>query len=193
MFFRIIRRMSSWLVHLLFSFDVSGTENIPDDGPFLLCSNHISGFDVIVLAIFMKRQPRIIGKKELFDNRFLSWFYKALGAYPVNREAVDLVAYRQTMDILKSGEGVMIFSQGTRTAGFEGAKAGVALFALKSGAPIIPAGINGSFRFRSVIRLRIGERISMEKYKGQKVKADLVNEVMEIVSQQVTQLAESVY
>ena len=188
MFFRFMKRFAWILAHILFKFEVSGMENIPKEGSFLLCANHISALDAVVLAIFMKRQPRFMGKKELFKSWFLDRFFRALGAFPVDREATDLNAYRIAMDLLKQGEGIIIFSQGTRMKEFEGAKSGVALFALKTAAPIIPAGIRGPYKFRGKIVIRVSEAISMEPYAGKKVKTELVDEVMDVVIKKVSSL-----
>ena len=191
MFFRFIRGIAWVLAHILFRFEVSGMENVPKDGAYILCANHISALDPVVLAIFMKRQPRIMGKKELFRTRFLNRFFRALGAYPVDRQATDLEAFRASMNVLKQGHGILIFSQGTRMKEFSEAKSGVALFALKSGAPIIPAGIAGSFKFRKKITICVGEPISMEPYAGKKVKTELIEEVMGIVVKKVENLLDN--
>ena len=188
MFYRFFRGVAYVAAHILYSFEVTGMENIPEKGPYILCANHVSALDPVVIAIFMKRQPRIMGKKELFKNRFTNWFFRSLGAFPIDRQGTDMQAFRFTMDLLGRGHGLMIFSQGTRTKDFDGAKSGVALFGLKSGAPIIPAGIMGSFRFRSKITIQVGKPISMEEYKGQKVKTELVDEVMGIVVKSVLAL-----
>ena len=191
MFFRIVRKIAWVLAHILYRFEVSGMENIPKEGNFLLCANHISALDPIMLAIFMKRQPRFMGKKELFRFWIVDKFLRALGAFPVDRAAADLAAYRTSMEVLKRGHGLIIFSQGTRMKDFEGAKGGVAMFALKSGAPIVPAGINGPFKFRRKITIRVGEPIFMEPYAGRKVKTDLIEELMGIVVGKVENLLDN--
>ena len=191
MFFRIMRTIAWVLAHILFRFEVSGMENVPREGPYLLCANHISALDPVMLAIFMKRQPRFMGKKELFRSWIMDKFFKALGAFPVDRGAADLSAYRKSLELLKQGHGLLIFSQGTRMKEFEGAKGGVAMFALKSGAPIVPAGITGPYKFWRKIIIRVGEPISMEPYSGRKVKTDLIDEVMEVVIKKVENLLDN--
>jgi 1-acyl-sn-glycerol-3-phosphate acyltransferase len=98
-------------------------------------------------------------------------------------------AYRTTLDILKNGGGIVIFSQGTRMKDFDNAKGGVAVFALKSGAPIVPAGISGSYKLFSKVTVRYGEPILMDEYAGQKVKTELVENVMATVIERVSVLA----
>ncbi|MDR0273335.1 MAG: 1-acyl-sn-glycerol-3-phosphate acyltransferase [Clostridiales bacterium] len=192
MFYKICKIICWILGHIAYRFEVTGKENIPEEGAFLLCSNHIHAFDPIVVSMFTKRVPRFMAKKELFTKGFGNWFFNSYGAYPIDRSAaVDMQAYRTTMDILKNGQGVVLFSQGTRMEGFDNAKAGVAMFALKSGAPIIPVGVNASYKFFSKIKINYGEAISMEEFAGQKVKTELVEKVMAIVVERVTALASS--
>ena len=186
MFYKFMKAIVSVLVRLVYRLDVTGVENIPENGAYLLCANHIHAFDPVMVAVFSKRQPRFMAKKELFEKALARAFFRGLGAFPIDRAGTDLQAFRHSMDILKSGHGLLIFSQGTRMEGFDNAKSGVAVFALKSGAPIIPIGIKGSYRFMSKIRIIIGKPISMNKYSGQKVKAELVDEVMGIVVSRIT-------
>lgn len=181
MFYRVVKLIVTIIAHIIYRFDVTGRENIPQSGAFLLCANHIHAFDPVMVAVFSKRQPRFMAKKEAFNISVFGAFLRALGAYPIDRGAADMKAFRHSMDILKQGEGLLIFSQGTRMKEFENSKGGVALFALKSGAPIVPIGIVGNYRPFTKIRINIGEPIPMDKYKGQKVKSELVDEVMEIV------------
>jgi len=188
MLFPFIKVIAWVFCKIFFRFKVTGMENIPKDGAFLLCANHISWFDPISLAVFMKRQPRFMGKKELFKFRPLARFLDALGAYPIDRKGTDMQAYRTTMNLLKNGEGLIIFSQGTRMKEFENSKSGVALFALKTGSPIVPAGIRGSYRFFSRIEIRVGAPISMDEHEGKKVKTELIDEVMETVVARVSEL-----
>ena len=190
MFFRVCRFLAWIIGHIIYRFEVTGRENVPKEGAYLVCSNHIHAFDPIALSIFMKRSPKFMAKKEIFRRRIFGWFLRNFGAYPIDRDsAADLQAFRTTMNVLKSGEGVIIFSQGTRMKEFENAKSGVAVFALKSGAPIVPAGIRGTYKLFSKVYVNFGEPISMEEYAGQKVKTELVDKVMEQVVERVTTLS----
>lgn len=188
MFYKFVVTLAKILTFIMYRTKVSGAENIPKDGAFLLCGNHISAYDPIILASISKRPLHFMAKKELFKFRPLGAFLKSVGAFPVDRKVADMQAYRHSMTLLKEGHGFLIFSQGTRMTDFDNAKSGVAVFALKSGAPIVPVGITGPFRFRGKVEVHIGEPISMEKYHGQKVKSELVDEVMDTISQRVTAL-----
>ena len=188
MFYKFIKLVAIIFLRFSFRFKVTGFENIPKEGAFLLCANHISALDPAVLAIFMKRQPRFMAKKELFQNGLLGWFLRKLGAFPVDRKTADMQAFRISLEVLKNGDGMIIFSQGTRMKEFENAKSGVALFALKSGAPIVPASIKGKYRFLSRLTIHVGEPISMDEHKGKKVKSELIEEVMQTVTKRISAL-----
>jgi len=189
MLYRFAVRLIRIFAHVFYRFEVTGREHVPDEGAVILCSNHIHTFDCLLLAIFTKRQIFYMAKKELFENRLIGALLRRVGAFPVDRGNTDLKAFRHTMEVLKSGKALGIFSQGTRTQDFDNVKSGVGMFALKSGAPIVPVGIKGTYRIFSRVRLSFGPLISMEQYQGRKVKSDLIEEVMADVVSKVSELA----
>ena len=189
MFYRIIRKIVKLIAYIIYRINITGQENIPPEGAVIICSNHISGLDCLALAISCKRQIFFMGKRELFDKPVLGWLLKKVGAFPVDRSTTDMKAYRHTMDLLKKDKALGIFSQGTRTADFENVKGGVAVFALKSGAPIVPTGIRGTYRPFSKMYISFGPPISMAPYEGRKVKTDVVDELMAQVVSQVSALS----
>jgi len=189
MLYRFAVRLLKILGPIFYRFEVTGREHIPDEGAVILCSNHIHTYDCLLLAIFTKRQIHYMAKKELFENRIIGALLRKVGAFPVDRGTTDLKAYRHTMEVLNSGKTLGIFSQGTRTQDFDNVKGGVGVFALKSGAPIVPVGIKGTYRFFSKMRLSFGPPISMAQYQGRKVKSDLIDEVMADVVSKVSELA----
>ena len=169
---------------------VSGTENIPEEGPFILCCNHIHSYDPAMLAISIKRQLRFMAKKELFEWKIKGAFFRGVGAFPVDRGTADLTSYRMAMKELASGMGLLIFSQGTRMQKLDikGAKGGVALFGVKSKAPIIPAGISGNYRLFSTLNIRFGKAITLEEYYGERLKTEQIDKIMARVMSEVEKL-----
>ena len=190
MFYKFARRIVIILGHIIYRLRITGRENIPLTGAAIICGNHISAMDPLAMAICTKRQVFFMGKQELFKGRFLGLLLRSLGAFAVDRAGTDLKAYRHTMQILKDEKALGIFSQGTRTQDFDNVKGGVAVFALKSGAPIIPMGIRGTYRPFSKLYINIGPPIYMEQYKGRKVKSDLVEEVMAELVSRVSELSQ---
>jgi len=191
MFYRFARRIIIIFARLIYRFNVTGQEHIPQEGAVILCSNHIHGLDALTLAIFCKRQVFYMAKKELFQGWLLGGLLRKAGAFPVDRAGNDLTAYRHTVQLLKDEKVLGIFSQGTRTQEFDNVKGGVAVFALKTNTPVVPVGIRGSYRPFTKLHISFGPAISMEKHQGRKVKSDLVDEVMAEIVANVSDLAQS--
>ena len=190
MFYRFAQGLLWFLFRLVFRVRVSGREHIPREGPFLLCGNHIHFLDGPLLLAFTRRRLALMAKKEIFRRRFFAWVLRRAGVFPIDRQATaDMAAYRFALKSLESGLGMAIFSQGTRMKDFDNAKSGVAMFALKSGAPIVPVGISGTYKVFSRLNVKIGPPISMASYHGRKVKAVVLEEVMNEVIPRVSELA----
>jgi len=190
MFYRFARRIAIIIGRIFFRFTVTGQENIPKDGAVIICSNHIHGLDAVALAMFSKRQIFYMAKQELFKGRLLGTALHGLGAFPVDRKGNDLKAYRHTMQLLKDNKALGIFSQGTRTQDFDNVKGGVAVFALKSNAPVVPVGIRGSYLPFSRLHINFGKPIQVDEYQGKKIKSELVDEVMAKIVENVSKLSQ---
>jgi 1-acyl-sn-glycerol-3-phosphate acyltransferase len=188
MLFSFVRGGLAILLRIFFRVKISGAENIPSEGAFIICANHIHTLDPGMVAISIRRRIYFIAKKELWEKRFRRPFLAPLGIFPVNRGSVDLRAYKHAIEILKSGNGLLVFSQGSRMKDLTEFKNGAAFFALKTGASIVPAGISGSYALFSKIRVNIGKPIVMDEFIGRKIKSDLVDEVMENVVECVKNL-----
>lgn len=111
-----------WPIRILMGFahpivHVRGLENIPD-GPAVICCNHSSFSDAIwvIVCSHQKRIFRTMAKKELFSHRVLGWFITKLGAFPVDREANDIHAVKTALGVLREGDKLLIFPEGTRGA-----------------------------------------------------------------------------
>ncbi|MCL2707783.1 MAG: 1-acyl-sn-glycerol-3-phosphate acyltransferase [Defluviitaleaceae bacterium] len=184
MFYFAAKHFMRFWLRLLYRVRVEGVENVPDGGAFIICSNHIHSMDPAMFAICLRRRIYFMAKKELFKYGFFGFFLDKLGAFPVDRGVSDMKAYKKAIGYLEDGGGLLVFSQGTRTAGFENAKNGAALFALKTGAALIPAGIacagknGGAYRFFKKVTIKIGEPIDMQAYEGKKINTRLVEELM---------------
>lgn len=129
---------------------VSGIENIPQDKPSILVANHQSAADILILLACLPIRFRFAVKKELFRIPLFGYYMRKAGYSSVDREVI-LSAYRtmeSITEIVKSGESVLIFPEGTRSKTGELGKfrRGSLLTALKSGSPIIPVAISGSFK-----------------------------------------------
>lgn len=188
--YAIIRFFAKIFYKIAFRVEVIGMENVPKDGAAVLCCNHISNFDPFTVAIFLDRLPRYIAKKELFRNRFIRWILNQVQAFPVDRDSImDMKAFKTAVNVLKSGELLGIFAEGTRVKEGEvkSAKAGVALFAIKGGAPVIPVAISGDYTFRSVLTIAYGAPMACEEYREGRLTTEkmeaMTDEIMEKVNE----------
>jgi 1-acyl-sn-glycerol-3-phosphate acyltransferase len=128
---------------------------LPPDGPAIVVANHRSGVDPVVLSLATRRRIRFLMAREYYEIRPLYWLFRALGCIPVNRDGKDLGATKAALRALQNGEVIGIFPQGgirEGTSAIEEGKSGVALLALKTGAPIVPFFIEGTPNFDSVLR-----------------------------------------
>jgi 1-acyl-sn-glycerol-3-phosphate acyltransferase len=115
-------------------------QNIPETGGAIIAANHITNFDPFAVAQPTKRRVHFMGKKELFQSPLGKWLQEGGNSFPVDRSRADLGAIKTAIRILKGGQLLVIFPQGTR--GGKAPKDGVGFIALKGAAPIVPAGIS---------------------------------------------------
>jgi 1-acyl-sn-glycerol-3-phosphate acyltransferase len=180
LFYSVISPVLNFAVSSLFRIKVFGLENIPSSGGVILCANHASIFDPLVLRTKVKRPISFMAKKELFSNKLFSYALKKFYAFPVDRNSSDLVAYRKALQTINSGNVLGIFIQGTRKKDMTNAKDGASMFAIKSGMPVIPVAIISNYKFFSRVKILIGEKIFFEKqYK-------ITQEILRAATQKIT-------
>lgn len=163
-----VRYPVRFLYRLFYDFHIEGEENIPQDKPVVLASNHRSYADPVILTMPMRLPVSYMAKEELFKNKLFGWFIRKLGAFPVSRGSGDMSVINDSINILDSGRNLVIFPEGTRSKdGKVGkGKTGVAMIAAKSGADVVPCGIifeGEKLHFRSKLTLRFGKPIKAEE------------------------------
>jgi len=138
----------AWTVHgMWFRGEVVGTENFPLTGPFLIASNHASHLDPPLVGSQVARQMRFFARKSLWANRLLAWWLDRVETIPVERDSGDVGAIKRVLQALKEDRAVILFPEGTRTPDghLQKPKAGVGLMACKTGVPVVPCRVYGSF------------------------------------------------
>jgi len=151
--------MRAWVqpfAHLYWRLGRIGREHIPASGPVILVSNHRSFIDPFIIGLCSRRPVYYVAKEELFHNRLLGWFVGSLGAFPVKRGAGDADFVETAKAILKRGDPVLIFPEGTRTrpGALGKPKRGVGRLALETGATVVPVAIKGTEAIRKGLRIR---------------------------------------
>lgn len=138
------------LLRLRFRPRIAGREHIPERGPVLLASNHLSALDTILIPSFSTRQVQFLAKSSLFESRIGGWFMRGIGAIPVLREAgpAAQAALDAGREVLASGRVFAVFPEGSRSRDgrlYRG-RGGAAFLALETGAQVVPVGLIGTNR-----------------------------------------------
>ncbi len=180
----------AWLVwHVGFRIRVVGRENLIRDRGFILAPNHISCLDPVFVIVtrFFGKQMRIFAKKELYEkNLFVTWFVTMAGGVAVRGTKGEMDAVNRTVDECKTGRGLLIFPEGTRSKDGEIGliKSGAFVVASSAGVDLIPCRIiygTKDGRLRPFCRVRVcygkpipaeelalGEKRDMKKLKAEK-------------------------
>ncbi len=165
--YRFARILFTVYCHVFNVLHIKGKENIPESGPLIIYANHVSMFDVFLLTVAFRRPIRFMAKKSLFETPVVRHFVRAYRAFPVDRDHADLSAVMAALRVLKDGEQLGIFPEGTRSRCGDPApaKGGVALFAVKAKAPVIPVKLTYKRKVNLFNRyeVTIGERIPYDK------------------------------
>jgi 1-acyl-sn-glycerol-3-phosphate acyltransferase len=155
-----------------------GYERLPDEGPAILCPNHISFVDSMFLMLTVPRNISFVGKAEYMDSWKTKYVFPALGMIPIDRSGGDksASALEAAADVLRRGELFGIFPEGTRSRDgylYKG-RTGAARLSMETGAPIYPVGITGTDLIQppgakfpkpfTQCRIEIGRPIRPERY-----------------------------
>lgn len=160
---------------------------------FIIISNHRSNWDPITLGISVPGRPvYYLAKEELFKkNRAASFFLRQLHAIPLARGAGDIGAVKQALQLLRDGEVLGIFPEGTRSKSGElkTFASGAALLSLRSGFPIVPAYISGKYKLFHHVSLRFGPPIDLKSMYPDKARSAVIKEATALLENAVRSLA----
>ncbi|MBM6620835.1 1-acyl-sn-glycerol-3-phosphate acyltransferase [Micrococcaceae bacterium RIT802] len=154
-------------IHTLCRPTITGLENVPTEGPFIVASNHLSFLDSIIIQAICPRPVAFFAKAEYFTTpgvkgRAMKAFFESVGSIPVERgeQAASVAALDALVDLLADGQGVGIYPEGTRSRDgrlYRG-RTGVGWLALSTGAPVVPVGLVGTERLQPAGSNRITPR-----------------------------------
>jgi len=145
-FYGFFHFLAANLHAMWFRGEVTGTENFPLDGPFLIASNHASHLDPPLVGCHVPRQMRFFARKSLWNNRIMAWWMNQVETIPVERDSGDIGAIKRVLQALKENRAIVLFPEGTRSPDgrLQKAKPGVGLMACKTGVPVVPCRIFNS-------------------------------------------------
>jgi 1-acyl-sn-glycerol-3-phosphate acyltransferase len=133
--------------YLVGLFSVEGVENVPAHGGLIVCGNHFATLDPPMVPAFLPRQDSwSMAKAEYFRKRWMGWLFTAYGSFPVVRHTADRAALRRAFDLLKAGDVLIIYPEGTRVESgtLSMPEPGAAFIAQKSGCPVLPVALTGT-------------------------------------------------
>ena len=189
MFYKVVSAIARVVLKLVFRIRVYGENSkIKDfDENYIVCGNHASMLDPVLVAITHNNNIRYMAKKELFDNIFLKFILNNLKAFPVDRRGNSLSAIKKSLKILRNNEILGIFPEGTRVTDKKesAAKGGISVIAIKAKKKILPVYIDSNYKFFSKINIYYGDFINLEEYYDQKLSSedyiqigeDILNEI----------------
>lgn len=197
-FYRFIRGFFGGFFKLVYRVKIVGRENEVTDKPYIVCANHTSLMDVVMLVISFKGQINFMAKKEIFKVPILRSFVKAMGGFPIDRKGSDVAAIKKTISMLNEGNNIGIFPQGTRRP-FENprdteVKDGIGMIASRAGVGFMPVYIKTKREKLSLFRrtkIVIGEYISPEELSCDKTGREKYAYVSEYVFDKVCALGEN--
>jgi 1-acyl-sn-glycerol-3-phosphate acyltransferase len=160
--YRIAQYFSFLYFKIFHRFEITGIENIPISGPFILASNHLSFLDPPAVGCKVNRNLHYFARSSLFVGP-LGFLIRRLNSIPVNRDQLDFKTLKTTLKVLKDGHPLLVFPEGTRSLDGKtsSGKKGIGLLVKKSKCPVYPVRIRGTFEIlgKGKIFPRIGRKI----------------------------------
>lgn len=183
--FRFFKGLLGIFFLIFFRPKIVGREKIPKDGGVILAGNHRHIFDPCMPILSTKRPVHYMAKKELFNSP-IGWFFKVVGCIPVDRGHDNTDSKEAALEVLREGEVLGIFPEGTRNKSLNGLlpfKYGAVSMSNKSGALIVPFAITGKYRlFNNKLTVRFGEGfVASDDLK--KANKRLVSEIEELIAE----------
>ena len=183
--FRFFKGLLGIFFLIFFRPKIVGREKIPKDGGVILAGNHRHIFDPCMPILSTKRPVHYMAKKELFNSP-IGWFFKVAGCIPVDRGHDNTDSKEAALEVLREGEVLGIFPEGTRNKSLKGLlpfKYGAVSMSNKSGALIVPFAITGKYRlFNNKLTVRFGEGF-VASDDLERANKRLVSEIEELIAE----------
>ncbi len=140
----VIRPLCNAIGKVKYKVEIIGSENLDRPGGYIIASNHVSALDPMFIGMSSKRLFHYIAKKELFENPVMNVAMKHMNAFPVIRGVGDMKAVNYAIELVKRGEVLVIFPEGTRSpdGSPKEAKSGVAYIARTTESDVVPCAIH---------------------------------------------------
>jgi 1-acyl-sn-glycerol-3-phosphate acyltransferase len=139
--------LSKGIAKTFFNYRVVGAENLIEEGPCIVAANHCSYLDPPLVGVAFRRGIHYLARKTLLDWPVLGPIFPQLNVIPVDQKNADRSALMGAIRVVREGGAVLIFPEGTRSPDgkLQAGQPGIGMIAAKTGAPVLPARITGSF------------------------------------------------
>lgn len=187
---------------------VSGLENVPKNGAFIIASNHSSYIDTIIIGAYLipylNKKLHFLAKKEHFNTWFKKAWHTYVGAIPIDRNKTGKNALNLAAKALKEGKIIGIHPEGTRslTGKLQKGKTGAAKLAIKSRVPVIPVGLTGTFeilpkgkyipKFKRAV-MNIGKPIHFTEYHNKNINKGMLRDATNKIMKEIAKLSRQKY
>ena len=193
MVLNLVKFIARVYFRVCYNFKVEGLENIPKTGALLIAGNHLSNADPPAIGCMagLVRDSRFVAKKELFAVPGLGWFFRHCHYIPVDRarQIGDFGALKEVVSALENNESVVMFPEGTRskTGKPQKPKSGIGFLVYKTGAPVLPVKIEGTFGWPWVRKIRVKFGTVMHLTKDETLEPKMqykrfANEIMDAIN-----------
>lgn len=188
----IIKLFLNIFFSIYFRVEKHGEQNLPE-GAYILAPKHLSNWDPPLIVAKTKRNDVfILAKQELFVNRFVRFLAKETKVLPIKRGTHDTTAIKQSIKVLKKGNIFIIFPEGTRNGIEKNGKihSGAVIMANMAKVPIIPVGIQATYKPFSKVIINYGKPINLDKEKLEKTEIDsvtnnLMNDIIKLTKEEI--------
>lgn len=191
MFYRIVKGILRPIFNVLYNVKIEGKVNLPEQGPLVICANHTSAIDPIILGLSMPyKRIYSMAKAELFKNKLFAYILGKLWVFPVKRGEADIRSIKTSLKVLKDNQVMAIFPEGTRNrTGELMAEPGVAMIGLKAHAKILPVAIISSYKLFKRTTVRIGKPLELDEYYDQKLQNEDYQKISLDIMREINQMS----
>ncbi len=194
-------------LRLAFRVRTEGLEHVPARGAAILASNHVAFCDSLFLPLVVRRRLTYVAKAEYFDDWRTAWFFRACGHIPIRRGAGAQWrrALESAVGVLEAGQLLVIYPEGTRSKDgrLHRGHTGIAMVALRTGAPVIPVGLIGTREAQPIgrriprpfhtITIRIGAPLDLSAYRDRADERLVLRSVTDTVMAEIQRLSGQEY
>lgn len=187
--YKFFREASRIISKLIYKIEFENLDGLNKEGGYILVANHKHNFDPIILSFGTKREINYMAKAELFKTRIGKWLFESINCISVDRNRNDITAIKKALRILKNGEILGVFPEGTRVETKEegNVKSGAVMIASKAKVNIIPVAITGNYKIFSKITIKILPEINVAERLDKNLGdiEGLSKEIMDIIYNEV--------